>query len=394
MSNCPVALIPIVTKRCSPTASLSSRVKACSSLSTVAASAKETACSRQLASALNGFQLIFDNVIVWTNVFGINQWIEDSIDSCGRWSDPLGGTRIGGPETMVGRQPCKALFARTRRAAISCAANPSGRTGADFRRVGLRIKPARASEIFAGAAGKLPFRASSDAARLVWRIARNRIMKIGIIGAGFIGRGLASLAGKSDHEVMISNSRAPRTLGSTAVALRCQVGTAADAAAFGEVVMLAIPFYAIDSLPADALMGKIVVDANNYYPERDGAIAELDRNETTTSEMLARHLTGARVVKAFNAILQRDLEVDCRAAGAPDRRALPIAGDDAQAKQVVTGLLDQFGYDTVDAGPLAEGWRFQRAKPAYCIRLDSEGMKRALAAARRDVEVPHGSWRA
>lgn len=171
-------------------------------------------------------------------------------------------------------------------------------------------------------------------------------MKIGIIGAGFIGRGLA------------------------------------------------IPFYAIDSLPADALKGKIVVDANNYYPERDGAIAELDRNESTTSEMLARRLTGARVVKAFNAILQRDLEVDCRAAGAPDRRALPIAGDDAQAKQVVTGLLDQFGYDTVDAGPLAEGWRFQRAKPAYCIRLDSEGMKRALAAAQRDVEVPHGSWRA
>ncbi len=219
-------------------------------------------------------------------------------------------------------------------------------------------------------------------------------MKIGIIGAGFIGRGLASLAGKSGHEVMISNSRAPRTLGSTAVALRCQVGTAADAAAFGEVVLLAIPFYAIDSLPADALKGKIVVDANNYYPERDGAIAELDRNETTTSEMLARHLTGARVVKAFNAILQRDLEVDCRAAGAPDRRALPIAGDDAQAKQVVTGLLDQFGYDTVDAGPLAEGWRFQRAKPAYCIRLDIEGLKHALAAAQRDVEVPHGSWRA
>ena len=195
-------------------------------------------------------------------------------------------------------------------------------------------------------------------------------MKIGIIGAGFIGRGLASLAGKSDHEVMISNSRAPRTLGSTAVALRCQVGTAADAAAFGEVVMVAIPFYAIDSLPADALKGKIVVDANNYYPERDGAIAELDRNETTTSEMLARHLAGARVVKAFNAILQRDLEWTVVPRARPTGARLPIAGDDAEAKRVVTRLLDQFGYDTVDAGPLAEGWRFQRAKPAYCIRLD------------------------
>ena len=218
-------------------------------------------------------------------------------------------------------------------------------------------------------------------------------MQIGIIGAGFIGRGLASLAIRSGHEVMISNSRAPRTLGSTAIALGCKVGTAAQAAAFGEVVMVAIPFYAIDSLPADALRGKIVVDANNYYPERDGAVAELDRHETTTSEMLARHLAGAKVVKAFNAILQRDLEGDCRAAGAPDRRALPIAGDDGEAKTIVMGLLDQFGYDTVDAGPLAEGWRFQRAKPAYCIRLDVDGLKRALAAAQRDVEVAHGSWR-
>ena len=218
-------------------------------------------------------------------------------------------------------------------------------------------------------------------------------MKIGIIGAGFIGRALATLAVRSGHEVMISNSRHPRTLGSTAVAIGCGIGTAQDAAAFGDVVFIAIPLLAYQEIPAPPLAGKIVVDANNYYPQRDGVIEALDRHETTTSEMLAQHLAGAKVVKAFNAILQGDLEKDGRAAGAPDRRALPIAGDDTQAKQVVTGLIDAFGFDVVDAGPLSEGWRFERAKPAYCIALDVAGLEQALAAAERDAEVAHGSWR-
>jgi 8-hydroxy-5-deazaflavin:NADPH oxidoreductase len=99
------------------------------------------------------------------------------------------------------------------------------------------------------------------------------------------------------------------------------------------------------------------------------------------------------VVKAFNAILQGDLATDGRPAGTPNRRALPIVGDDAEAKRVCTGLIDQFGFDVVDAGPLAEGWRFQRAMPAYCIPLDTAGLREALAAAQRGVEVPHGSWR-
>ncbi len=218
-------------------------------------------------------------------------------------------------------------------------------------------------------------------------------MKIGVIGAGFIGRALATLAVKSGHEVMISNSRHPRTLGSTAVAIGCRIGTAQDAAEFGDVVFVAIPLLAYKEIPEVPLAGKIVVDANNYYPQRDGAIEELESHATTTSELLAEHLAGAKVVKAFNAILQGDLEKDGRPAGAPDRRALPIAGDDAQAKQVVTGLIDAFGFDAVDAGPLSESWRFERAKPAYCIPLDVAGLTQALAAAERDVEVAHGSWR-
>lgn len=219
-------------------------------------------------------------------------------------------------------------------------------------------------------------------------------MKIGIIGAGFIGRALARLAVRSGHDVMISNSRAAKTLGSTAVAIGCKIGTAQEAAAFGDVAIVAIPLMNYADLPVAPLAGKVVMDANNYYPDRDGRIEALDKEQTTTSELLAAHLTGAKVVKAFNAILQADLEKDSRPTGAPDRRALPIAGDDADAKRVCSDLIDQFGFDVVDAGPLADSWRLQRAMPAYCIPLDVAGLKNALAAAERGVERPHGSWRA
>ena len=218
-------------------------------------------------------------------------------------------------------------------------------------------------------------------------------MKIGLIGAGFIGRALAALAVKAGHDVMISNSRHPRTLGSTAVALGCRIGTAQEAAAFGDVVMVAIPLYAYRDVPAAPLQGKVVIDANNYYPQRDGAIEALDTHVSTTSELLQQHLRGAKVVKAFNAILQGDLQKDGRPPAMPGRRALPIAGDDAAAKQLVTGLLDEFGFDAVDAGALANGWRFERAKPAYCVALDRPALQRALESAERTVELPHGSWR-
>jgi predicted dinucleotide-binding enzyme len=218
-------------------------------------------------------------------------------------------------------------------------------------------------------------------------------MKLGVIGAGFIGRAIATLAVRSGHEVMISNSRGPRTLGSTTVAIGCKAGTAQQAAEFGDAVLLAIPFGAYRELDAEPLAGKLVMDAGNYYPERDGQIAELDQDETTTSELLAIRLVGARVVKAFNAILQQDLVDGTKPPPSQGRRALPVAGDDASAKQVVTGLHDQFGYDVVDAGPLSEGWRFQRAMPAYCIPLDATTLAQALAAAKRGEERPHGSWR-
>lgn len=216
-------------------------------------------------------------------------------------------------------------------------------------------------------------------------------MRIGILGAGFIGRAVARLAIKHGHEVMLSNSRDPKSLTSTMISVGCKIGTPADASRFGDIVLVAIPFSAYRDIDPTPLVGKIVLDANNYYPQRDGNIAALDNHSTTTSELLAEHLQGAKVVKAFNAILERDIETDAQPSGTPKRRALPIAGDDDAAKQLVRELIDQLGFDVLDAGPLAEGWRFERARPAYCVPLDIDGLKQALANA--GTSVAEGSWR-
>jgi 8-hydroxy-5-deazaflavin:NADPH oxidoreductase len=216
-------------------------------------------------------------------------------------------------------------------------------------------------------------------------------MRIGIIGAGFIGRAIAALAVQNGCEVMLSNSRGPHTLTSTVASLGCQVGTVEQAASFGDLVLLAIPFGRYPELPKQAFVGKIVMDAGNYYPQRDGWIDELDRHASTTSEMLARHLSGARVVKAFNAILERDLIADSRPAESSWRRALPVAGDDADAKRKVSDLHARLGFDVIDAGALAEGRRFERARPAYCRRLDLDGLRAALAD--EGPDQIEGAWR-
>ena len=218
-------------------------------------------------------------------------------------------------------------------------------------------------------------------------------MRIGIIGAGFIGRAVAQLAIAAGHEAMLSNSRGPGTLSSVLSGIPgSQIGTVEQAAQFGELVLVAIPLAQYQRLPAALLEGKIVLDANNYYPDRDGHIAALDRFETTTSQLLAQHLTGARVVKVFNAILAGDLTQDARLSLAADRRALPIAGDDEPAKAVVVHWLDEIGFDAVDAGGLDESWRFERAKPAYCRPLDQAGLRAALAKAQRQVELSEEEW--
>jgi 8-hydroxy-5-deazaflavin:NADPH oxidoreductase len=211
-------------------------------------------------------------------------------------------------------------------------------------------------------------------------------MKIGIIGAGFVGRAVGKLAVKAGHQVMLSNSRGPETLFSLRYGVGCDVGTVEEAAAFGDIVVVAIPLAAYRSVPIALLAGKVVIDTNNYYPERDGSIPELDTGAATTSEMLARHLPQSRIVKAFNAIPMNDLEKDGRAADAPDRRALPLASDDIEGKAIAARLYEEFGFDAVDVGPLAEGWRFERGRPVYCVPMNAGDLRSALAATMREEQ--------
>ena len=208
-------------------------------------------------------------------------------------------------------------------------------------------------------------------------------MKIGIIGAGFVGRSIAKLALQAGHDVMLSNSRGPQTLFSLRPMIGCQVGSADEAAEFGEVVVIAVPLSAINALPAAGIKNKHVIDAVNYYPQRDGDIAELDSGQTTTSELLARNLPTARITKAFNAIPMTQLESDGLPAGAENRRALPLAGDDQEGKAIAAALYDAFGFDALDVGPLSEGWRFERGTPAYCVPMSRLALAATLAQTTR-----------
>ena len=205
---------------------------------------------------------------------------------------------------------------------------------------------------------------------------------IGFIGSGNIGGTLAKLFAEQGYDVVISNSRGPETLSDlvSEIGERARAATAAEAAEAGEVVVVSIPFLAVDTVPVAPLAGKVVIDTNNYYFERDGHVAAIDSGETTPSEILQAHLPDSHVVKLFNAIQSGHLATQGVPNGTADRRALPIAGDDDAAKATVTALTDEIGYDVVDAGPLAEGTRFDRDKPAYGAEVGVEGMRSALAA--------------
>jgi 8-hydroxy-5-deazaflavin:NADPH oxidoreductase len=208
---------------------------------------------------------------------------------------------------------------------------------------------------------------------------------IGLIGAGHIGSQVARLAVRNGYNVVISNSRGPESLSG----LISELGPAAraapvlEAAQAGDIVVVTIPLKNYRTVPVEPLEGKIVIDTNNYYPERDGHIPELDNESTTTAELLQAHLPASKVVKAFNHIYAAQLTTDGKPPGTKDRRALVIAGDDPQAKAAVTHLLDRFGFDTVDAGPLREGWRIQRDTPGYGPRRTAEELRKDLAAAKR-----------
>lgn len=209
-------------------------------------------------------------------------------------------------------------------------------------------------------------------------------MKIGIIGAGNIGGTLAKLLVDAGHQVTISNSRGPQTLDELTGKLgdNASAGTVEESRDFGDVVIVSIPLKAYTDLPVNGWENKIVVDTNNYYPDRDGSIPELDSGKTTSSELLEGHLPGARIVKGFNTIWfehlktkgDKDLPLD-------QRRAIFIAGDDSQAKEVVAKLIDDIGYAAVDTGFLGDGGRRQQPGSAvYNKELTADEAARAFSA--------------
>jgi predicted dinucleotide-binding enzyme len=210
-------------------------------------------------------------------------------------------------------------------------------------------------------------------------------MKIGIIGAGNIGGALARRLRATGHDVAVANSRGPTSLRELERETGARAVTIDEVVQGAELVIVAIPMTKVASLPAqlfaDASPGLIVVDTSNYYPrERDGRIAEIEAGLTESGWVQQR--IGHRVVKAFNSIVAQHLLETGRPAGSPDRIALAVAGDDASQKSVVASLLDDIGFDAVDAGTIAESWRQQPGTPGYLQDFGVEGVQAALHRAR------------
>jgi predicted dinucleotide-binding enzyme len=206
-------------------------------------------------------------------------------------------------------------------------------------------------------------------------------MKIGIIGSGHIGGTLTRRFRELGHDVTVANSRGPGSLADLAEQTGAAPGTVAEAVD-SEVVVVAVPLRAVPDLVSPDFAGRVVVDANNYYPQRDGRIGPIDAG-TASSRWVADQLAGARVVKAFNTINYRQLGGSGKASGTPGRIGLPVAADDADAKRLVAGLVDDLGFDPVDAGQLDESWRQEPDTPVYGADRDAAGVRDGLAAARR-----------
>ncbi|MGC4895178.1 NADPH-dependent F420 reductase [Micromonospora sp. DT31] len=208
------------------------------------------------------------------------------------------------------------------------------------------------------------------------------VMEIGIIGSGHIGGTLTRRLRSLGHDVAVANSRGPQSLTDLASSTGARAATVEEAVQGAQLVVVAIPLKAVPELPAALFEGKVVVDANNYYPQRDGDIPELLDLSLTSSRWTADRLKGARLVKAFNNIQATHLMDEGKPEGTAGRIALPVAGDDADAKGIVMGLVNDLGFDPVDAGTLDESWRQQPDTAVYGTDLDADGVREGLAAAR------------
>ncbi|MFC8306121.1 NADPH-dependent F420 reductase [Streptomyces olivaceus] len=229
-----------------------------------------------------------------------------------------------------------------------------------------------------------PARADGSARHDLRKARRVTIMKIGIIGAGNIGGNLTRRLTALGHDVSVANSRGPQTLTALAEETGATPVPVEEAARGAEIVVVTVPLKRVPDLPSGVLDGAAdgfaVIDTGNYYPQRDGRIAGIEDEGRTESRWTEGHL-GHPVVKAFNGTYAQDILDRHRPAGAPDRQALPVAGDDAAAKAKVRALIDELGFDTVDSGGIDDSWRQQPGTPVYGLRAGLEGVTEALAKA-------------
>jgi 8-hydroxy-5-deazaflavin:NADPH oxidoreductase len=208
---------------------------------------------------------------------------------------------------------------------------------------------------------------------------------IGILGSGNVGSNLAKAALTHGYDVVLSNLQGPEALADLVFDLGpgARAATPAEAAEAGDFAIVAIPLTTIDQIPVDPLAGKVVISTINYFPQRYGHIAAIDDGTTTAAGLLQAHLPASRVVRAFSMINAAEMSGDGHPAGDPKRRALALAGDDPAARRMVAGLYDEFGFDAVDIGGLAESWRIEAGQPAFVVRQNVAELTANVARAAR-----------
>jgi 8-hydroxy-5-deazaflavin:NADPH oxidoreductase len=210
------------------------------------------------------------------------------------------------------------------------------------------------------------------------------VTTIAVIGAGHIGSNVAKAAAQAGYDVIVSNATGPQSLAPlvTQLGSKARAATVETAAEAGDVVVVSVPVGAFGDIPVKPLAGKVVISTSNYNASREGHIAEIDDGRITIAGLLQRHLPDSRVVKAFNMISAAEVPADGTPPGTPNRRALALAGDDADAKKTVAEIYDKMGFDAVDAGALSESWRFGRGQPAFIVRQNADQLRANLQRAR------------
>src|SRR5580700_684416 len=208
---------------------------------------------------------------------------------------------------------------------------------------------------------------------------------IGIIGSGHVGSNLAKAAVTHGYDVVISNSTGPDSLAGLVGELGQQAtaATPEQAAAAADFAIVAIPITTVGQVPVEPLAGKVVIATINYFPGRDGPIAEIDNGTTTAPGVLQAHLRASKVVRAFSMIDAADMSGDGHPEGDPKRRALALAGDDADARKLVADLYNQFGFDALDIGGLDESWRVDAGQKAFVTRQNLAELEANVANAKR-----------